>query len=138
MELIVTAYNINYGLKQDLLKKCDYLNDYSTLVGKVKEGIAAGLTRREAISNAVKYCLENGIMKGYLEFHSEEVFNMLALQWDKDTALQASYEDGLENGEDKFAKLLSILMQNNKQEDIQNALNDKVKRKELYKTYGIV
>ena len=71
LELIVTAYNINFGLEQELLKKCGYLGDYSTLVGKVKEGIKAGPTRRDAISKAVKFCIDNGIMKGFLEFHSE-------------------------------------------------------------------
>ena len=98
LELAVTVYNINHSLEQPLLKKCDYLNDYSILVGKVKEGMSQGLTRREAISQAVKYCLANEIMKGYLEKHSEEVFNMLALQWDKDVALQARYDDGFDNG----------------------------------------
>ena len=98
LELIVTAYSINHGLKQPLLKKCNYLNEYSALVGKVKEGIKAGLIGRDAISNAVKFCITNGIMKGYLENHSEEVFNMLALQWDKDSAMKASYDDGKEDG----------------------------------------
>lgn len=98
LELIVTAYNINHGLKQPLLTKCKYLNDYSILVGKVKAGVAQGLTRREAISYAVQFCISNGIMKGYLECHSEEVFNMLALQWDKDSAIKASFDDGFDNG----------------------------------------
>lgn len=98
LELIVTAYNINYSLKQPLLLKCKFLNEYSILVGKVKEGIKAGLIRRDAIANAVKFCLANGIMQGYLEFHSEEVFNMLALQWDKDSAIKASFDDGMEEG----------------------------------------
>lgn len=98
MELVVQVYNINYGKEQGLLERCQYLNEYSILVGKVKEGIASGLTRREAISNAVKFCLAKGIMKGYLEKHAEEVYNMLALQWDKDTALQARFDDGFEDG----------------------------------------
>ena len=98
LELIVTAYNINYGLNQSLLAKCNYLNDYSILVGKVKEGIRAGLARRDAIGTAVKFCIANGVMKGYLEEHSEEVFNMLALQWDKDSAIKASFDDGFEDG----------------------------------------
>lgn len=68
------------------------------MVGKVKEGIAKGLVQREAISQAVKFCLANGIMKGYLENHSEEVFNMLELQWDKDVALQARFQDGFDDG----------------------------------------
>ena len=98
LELVVTAYNINYGLKQPLLEKCRYLRDYSVLVGKVKEGIRLGLSRCEAIGRAVKYCLDSGLMKGYLEKKSQEVFNMLALEWNMDDALQARFEDGIENG----------------------------------------
>lgn len=98
LELIVTALNINFGLEQPLLAKCRYLREYSTLVGKVKEGIRAGLTRKEAISRAVKFCLDNGLMKGYLEEKSQEVFNMLALEWNMDDALQARYEDGRDDG----------------------------------------
>jgi hypothetical protein len=94
MELIVASYNINHALNQKILQKCLYLNDYSILVSKVKEVMAAGLTRKNAISNAVKFCLKNNVMQGYLEFHSEEVFNMLELQWDRETALQARYDDG--------------------------------------------
>ena len=67
LELIVKSYNINYNFEQELLQKCDYLKDYSILVFKVKEGLAAGLTRRKAISKAVKDCIANGIMKGYLD-----------------------------------------------------------------------
>ena len=98
LELVVTAFNINHGSHQPLLTKCHYLNDYSILVGKVKEGIALGMTRRQAISQAVKFCLENGIMRGYLENHSEEVFNMLAMEWDKNLAMQARFDDGRDNG----------------------------------------
>ena len=103
LELVVTALNINYGLPQPLLTKCRYLRDYSTLVGKVKEGIRAGLTRKEAISRAVRYCLDNGLMKGYLEKKSQEVFNMLVLQWEQDKAIRASYEDGRDDAIESVA-----------------------------------
>ena len=112
LELVVTAYNINHGLSQPLLKKCSYLNDYSVLVGKVKEGILSGLSRRIAISNAVKFCIANGIMKGYLEEHSEEVFNMLALEWDKDLALQARFDDGFDSGREKGIESVALNMLN--------------------------
>ncbi len=62
---------------------------------------------------------------------------MLALQWDKDSAIKASFDDGVEMGENRLAKLIDILIKNDKQEDIQFALNDEVKRNELYKQYGI-
>ena len=79
LELIVTAYNINRGANAPLLGKCPYLRDYSTLVGEVKNGLAEGLSLRNAIIRAVKFCLANGIMGDYLVEHSEEVFDMLAL-----------------------------------------------------------
>lgn len=103
LELVVTALNINYGVSQPLLAKCKYLREYSKLVGKVKEGIRAGLTRKEAISRAVKFCLDNGLMKGYLEEKSKEVFNMLALQWEQDKAIRASYEDGRDDAIESVA-----------------------------------
>ena len=103
LELVVVALNINFGVFQPLLKKCRYLREYSTLVGKVKEGIRAGLTRKEAISRAVKFCLDNGIMGNYLVEKSKEVFNMLALQWEQDKAIRASYEDGRDDGIESIA-----------------------------------
>ena len=103
LDLIVTAFNINYGLPQPLLKNCSYLNDYSTLVGKVKEGIKLGLSRRDAISRAVKFCLDNGIMGNYLIEHAEEVFNMLALEWNMDDALQARFEEGRDEERESIA-----------------------------------
>ncbi len=98
LELIVTAFNINYGLPQPLLKHCHYLNDYSILVGKVKEGIKLGLPSRKAISRAVKFCLNNNIMGEYLVKHAEEVLNMLALEWNMDDALQARFDEGRDEG----------------------------------------
>ena len=110
LELVVTAFNINYGLPQPLLQHCRYLFDYSTLVGKVKEGIRLGLSRRDAIRRAVKFCLEHGIMGNYLVEHSEEVFNMLALEWNMDDALQARFEDGYEDGRNEERESVAIKM----------------------------
>ena len=98
LELIVTAYNINREVDAPLLGKCPYLRDYSTLVGEVKAGLAEGLPLRSAIIRAVKFCLDNGVMGNYLVEHSEEVFDMLALEWNMDDALQARFEDGCEHG----------------------------------------
>ena len=130
LELVVTALNINYGLPQPLLEKCQYLREYSTLVGKVKEGIRAGLTRKESISYAVKFCLDNRLMKGYLEEKSQEVFNMLALQWEQDKAIRASYEDGRDDGIESVA--LNLLNMGLTVEKIQEATKLSMERiKEL-------
>ena len=107
LELIVTAYNINRGINPPLLGKCPYLRDYSTLVGEVKDRLAQGLSRRDAIIRAVNFCLDNGIMGDYLVEHSEEVFHMLALEWNLDDAKQAwqkeAREQGMEQGIESVA-----------------------------------
>ena len=110
LELVVTAFNINYGLPQPLLQHCRYLFDYSTLVGTVKEGIRLGLSRRDAIRRAVKFCLEHGIMGNYLVEHSEEVFNMLALEWNMDDALAARFDEGYEDGRNEEREAIALDM----------------------------
>ena len=97
-------------MPQPLLNKCSYLNDYSTLVEKVKEGINLKLSQRDAISCAIKFCLEHGIMKNYLIEHSEEVFNMLALEWNVNNALLARFQDGLQQDENLKTKAVAIKM----------------------------
>ena len=98
LELIVTSYNINYGLNQPLLSKCSYLKEYSTLVGKVKQGIFNGLSLRDSIIRAVNFCVDNDIMKQFLLDNQKDVFNMLALQWNIDDAKKAWFQDGKEEG----------------------------------------
>ena len=132
LELVVTSYNINHGLNQPLLDKCPYLNDYSILVGEVKKLLAAGLNRREAIRQAVKNCLAKGIMGKYLVENSEEVTNMLSLEWNLDEALQARFEDGRDDGIESVA--LNLLNMGLTVEKIQEATKLSVERiKELTK-----
>ena len=94
LELIVTSFNINFGLEQPLLKKCSYLNDYSVLVGKVKQGLKNKLSRRQAIIHAIDWCINNDIMKDYLTEKRNEVFSMLDFQWDLDEAKVAWQKQG--------------------------------------------
>lgn len=132
LQLVVTAFNINYGLSQPLLQKCRYLSDYSMLIGKVKEGIGLGLSLRDAISSAVKFCRDNGIMGNYLVEHSEEVFNMLALEWNMDDALQARFEEGRDEGIESVA--LNMLRRGKSLDDIHADTNLSLERiKELAK-----
>ena len=128
LELVVTAFNINFGLPQPLLQKCPYLSDYSTLVGKVKEGIRLGLSRRDAIRRAVKFCLDHGIMGNYLVEHSEEVFNMLALEWNMNDALQARFEDG--RNEEREAVAIKMLRKGKSFDEVQEFTDLPIQRLE--------
>ena len=101
LELIVKMYNINDGIGQPLLQKCDYLRDYSKLVGKVKQGLSEGLTRRQAITSAINWCIENGFMQNYLLQKKDEVFGMLDWQWNMDEAQAAWENKGRELGREE-------------------------------------
>ena len=67
---------------------------------------------------------------------------MAFLRWDENAMLQARYEDGFDDGvkegENRLIKLLNTLIANGNQEEFQMALNDKSKRNELLKKYGII
>ena len=114
LELIVKMYNINDGIGQPLLQKCDYLRDYSKLVGKVKKGLSEGLTRRQAITSAINWCIENGFMQNYLLQKKDEVFGMLDWQWNMDEAQVAwenkGREEGISIGEVKKAEIIAAKM----------------------------
>ncbi|MBO6178220.1 MAG: transposase [Selenomonadaceae bacterium] len=98
LELVVTAYNINYGLSQPLMKKCKYLNEYSFFVDRVKKGRATGLSLDDAVKSAVKYCIAHDVMKKYLEDNAKEVFTMARLEWNLDDAKAAWREEAMEEG----------------------------------------
>ena len=45
LELIVHSVNINFGLHAEVLRKCNFLNQYSTLIFYVKLGLKQKMTR---------------------------------------------------------------------------------------------
>jgi predicted transposase YdaD len=98
LELEVKVLNINEGRNAELARKCETLAGYSIFVDKVREYKKAGMTLEEAIKKAVEYCLENDILKEFLERNAAEVMNMIYTEWDMDTALEVRFEEGREAG----------------------------------------
>ena len=101
MELVAKVVNINHGRNESIVKRCKTLASYSAFVGKVQEHERENMDREEAIKQAVKYCLENDILKEFLEQNSKEVMNMLLTEWNWDDALAVRFEEGLEEGLEK-------------------------------------
>jgi flagellar biosynthesis/type III secretory pathway protein FliH len=101
LELTVRVYNINQGRNKDILQKSKALSDYAAFIGQVKANRAKGLTLAEAIGEAVQYCIDNGIMKDYLESNASEVKNMLFTEFNMDVAKKIWREEGVEEGIEK-------------------------------------
>jgi predicted transposase YdaD len=107
LELIVQVYNINSGHNAGILKKSRTLGGYSAFVGKVRE-YEQTFTLEEAMKEAAKYCMDNDILKTFLETHGSEVFNMLLTEWNTEEAKvvwrEEGFEDGLEKGREEVAR----------------------------------
>ena len=121
LELIVHSVNINLGLHAEVLRKCNFLNQYSTLIFYVKLGLKQKMTRRNAIIYAINRCIQENIMKDYLIQKKEEVFSMLDLQWNFDDAKQAWFQEGRTLEAEKIA--LNMIRKGFSFDDIQDLTN---------------
>jgi len=110
LELVAHVYNINKGRNAALCEKCATLGGYSAFIGKVREK-EKSMSREEAMKAAIKDCMDNNILKPFLETHSTEVFNMLLTEWNTEEAKEVWYEEGweegLEKGREEILELLS-------------------------------
>ncbi|MDR1573996.1 MAG: hypothetical protein LBS24_06770 [Clostridiales Family XIII bacterium] len=86
LELTVRVYNINQGRNLEILQKSKSLGDYAAFIGRIKENMTKGPALAEAIKEAVGYCINNGIMKEYLENNASEVKNMLFAEFNTNVA----------------------------------------------------
>jgi len=98
LELEVTVYNISKGYNTELLERCVALSDYAVFVNYIKDRIAEGDSLEVAIDKAIHYCIENGIMKAYLEQESAEVKRMLSMEWNEELYRQVLLEEGEARG----------------------------------------
>jgi len=97
VDLEVKVININKGRNPELERKCKTLADYASLIAKVRE-YQKNHTLEEAIRLAVKYCIDNNILKEYLEQHASEAINMLTAEFDLDQALEVARWEGMKKG----------------------------------------
>ena len=104
LELTVQVLNINTDKANKVLSVCKPLEEYSLFVEEVRK--QTQLDSKNGFTNAVKICIEKGILKEYLQRKSREVINMLVAEYDYDTdiAVQRSEErriafaEGIEQG----------------------------------------
>jgi predicted transposase/invertase (TIGR01784 family) len=59
------------------------------------------MSLNEAMLNAVEACINKNVLKTFLETHKQEVCCMLLTDWDLDTALDVSKEEGIEIGTER-------------------------------------
>ena len=91
MELVVKVMNINYNKDNGLLERCKPLEEYTLFVEAVRRHIR--LHAENGFRNAIKECIQNDILRDYLERKSREVMNMLIAEYDYDTDIAVQREE---------------------------------------------
>ena len=71
LELIVTVYNVNMGMNQQLLEACTALKEYAEYVAAVRSYLEY-LPVEEAVECAVTECIEKGILRDFLSQNRTE------------------------------------------------------------------
>jgi predicted transposase YdaD len=98
LELKVKVYNINRGHNKGIVEKCRELEGYSVFIAKVREFKAETGDNEQAMKKAIKYCIENNILKKFLETNASEVLNMLLTEWNTVEYGEVQREEGREEG----------------------------------------
>ena len=91
LELLVKVLNINYNKDNKLLENCKPLEEYTQFVEAVRRHVK--LDRENGFKNAIKECIQNDILRDYLERKSREVMNMLIAEYDYDTDIAVQREE---------------------------------------------
>jgi len=111
LELEIDVYNVNEGRNRSILEACGELKGYAYFVSRARRhekelaapGSASdGLSRRDitlkAVRLAIRDCKDAGLLREFWEKLSQEEINMLANEWDMETALEVREEEGFERG----------------------------------------
>jgi hypothetical protein len=138
LELVVKVYNIHKGHNEGRLRQSQTLGGYSEFIEKVREleRPEEGLT--EAIRKAIKWCINQNILKDFLERNGSEVINMLFNEFDMEAELAAEREEGIEIGLEKgLEKGREEGREENREEVAKNALAEGLPVEMIRKITGL-
>ncbi|MCI5829508.1 MAG: hypothetical protein SPJ89_02980 [Treponema sp.] len=97
-EWTATLVNINKGHNQSLLSKCKPLNDYATYIERIKANIKQGLSKEEAVDEAMEYAIKNNMLNGFFKNQKLEVLNMSLTEFNQEEYDRNRYDEGKEAG----------------------------------------
>ena len=96
---------VQYAYLLYRLHKCKILQEYATMVAKIREFRQKGCDLDMAIEETIEYCLLHEVLKEFLLEHKSEVADMLRMEYDEARTMnhlkEDYYEEGVKDGEMK-------------------------------------
>lgn len=96
LELLVRVININLEEHHEILDKCPVLKQYSQFMDRIRKNQEDG--QPEAYNRAIKTCIEQDILKDYLQRKRNEVCNMLIADYNYELDMEVQREEAREEG----------------------------------------
>lgn len=101
IEAVVKVINMGYNVGNEVLKKSDVLQEYASLINRIKENRKNGMDEKTAIRFAVREFVAKGsILAEFLILHENEVTDMLG-DCTKEEYGQVRYEEGVAETREK-------------------------------------
>lgn len=140
IELSVRVININFGQNRELLDRCKSLYGYAYFVDAIRRNLKS-MELKRAVETAVEECISKDILRDFLLEQKAEVIAMSIYEYNEEYVRKSLFEDGKEEGsvtaENKLGKLIRILLEEGKSDDLLLASENKEIREAFYKQYGI-
>ena len=90
--------NINKGRNTKIMQRCPLLYEYSLFVAEVRKRTTQSRPLREAIEEAVDYCIAHDILADILRANKAEVTNMCLEEYDEAFHIASEKEISFEEG----------------------------------------
>ena len=97
LELTAVMLNINQGFNEKLKETCKTLGDYAEYTGRVRK-YARKMGLPDAVERAITECIQEGIMREFLEKNRAEVTYMSIFEYDQERHLRQEREEAYETG----------------------------------------
>lgn len=92
LELTAVMLNINQGFNEKLKETCKTLGDYAEYTGRVRK-YARKMGLPDAVERAITECIQEGIMREFLEKNRAEVTYMSIFEYDQERHLRQEREE---------------------------------------------
>ena len=91
-EWTATVININKNHNESLSKKCEPLYHYCEFVNQVKENLSKGMSRNDAVNEAVDFAIRGKFLDGFFKEKRMKILDDIYTEFD-----QESYDETLRN-----------------------------------------
>ncbi|MGE9976319.1 hypothetical protein ACQRAS_10015 [Coprococcus catus] len=140
LELTALMLDINPGYNEELMNTCKTLRDYAEYTERVRR-YAETMELESAVARAITECIKEGILAEFISKNRAEAKRMSIYEYDEERHMRQTraegYEDGEAAGRLQINRLIVLLAEQNRMEDIIKAACDPEYQKELLEEFSL-